>query len=113
MTMDITEVYEALQKANAAGDVATVKTLSEYSRSVEASLSAQTAPLPKEITNASELWQLLEAIVAALRTTPDDQLRNVANEAIAQIQVNGAPRLLRLAELAALHDRRNAAPRPS
>jgi hypothetical protein len=41
MTMDITEVYETLQKANAARDAAAVKTLSEYTRSVELSLTAQ------------------------------------------------------------------------
>lgn len=111
--IDLTEFYEALQKANAAGDAGAVKTLSEYIRSVELSASPQPAPLPKEITGASELWHLLEAVVAALKLTPDDQLRNVANEAIAQLQVNGAPRLLRLLELAAFHDRRNAAPQPN
>lgn len=65
-----------------------------------------------ELRSASHIWLLLEAIVSALKMTPDHELRIVADQIILQIQTNAAPRLLRLAEIAAYYDRRSA-PKPN
>jgi hypothetical protein len=72
----------------------------------------RTGEAGSELNSASHVWRLLEAIIAAFKVTPDHQLRIVADQIVLQIQTNAAPRMLRLAEIAAQHDRRSA-PKPN
>jgi hypothetical protein len=57
-----------------------------------------------ELANVSHLWALLEAITAALKATPDHDLRLLANSIVAHIEGDGFPRLLHLAQLVALYE---------
>jgi hypothetical protein len=57
-----------------------------------------------QLSNASHIWGLLEAITYALKVTPDQDLRLVANAVIARIEDDGLPRLLNLAQMASLYD---------
>jgi hypothetical protein len=68
---------------------------------------------PSELTNATELWRLLHAIVEALKITPDQNLRSIAKEIIYMLEVDGLPRLTQLAQIICLYESCSNAPRPN
>jgi hypothetical protein len=72
---------------------------------------AAAAPVcQSELTNATELWRLLYAIVEALKITPDQNLRSIAKEIIYMLEVDGLPRLTRLAQIICLYESGSNAP---
>lgn len=66
-----------------------------------------------DLFDAARVWAIFETIITAIKITPPGELPIVTNAIVSLIETEGVPRVLRLAELAALHGRCAATPVPN